>query len=112
MQRFLFFRQHLSPDNENIAAYDFTVNENYWHTRWTKEQIKAMLLEQFHVFWQRETGIERDQLRAVEEAGPLPHAVVISGLRRVGKSTLLAQLAHHLGENSYYYVNLEMTTEN
>ncbi|MFA5179751.1 MAG: ATP-binding protein [Syntrophales bacterium] len=83
------------------------MNENYWHTRWTKEQIKAMLLEQFHVFWRRETGIERSQLHAVEEAGPLPHAVVISGLRRVGKSTLLAQLAHRLGEKQYFYVNFE-----
>jgi predicted AAA+ superfamily ATPase len=65
--------------------------------RWTKEQIKAMLREQFHAFRQRETGIKRDRLRAVEEAGPLPHAVVISGLRRVVKSTLLFQLAHRLG---------------
>ena len=85
--------------------YGFIMNENYWHTRWTKEQIKAMLLEQFHVFWRLETGVERDQLHAVEEAAPLPHAVVISGLRRVGKSTLLAQFAHRLGENQFFYVN-------
>lgn len=98
---------HLLLDNENNLIYDFIMNENYWHTRWTKEQITAMLLEQFHVFWRRETGIERDQLHAVEEAAPLPHAVVISGLRRVGKSTLLAQLAHRLGENQFFYVNFE-----
>jgi uncharacterized protein len=38
---------------------------------------------------------------------PLPHAVVISGLRRAGKSTLLAQFAHRFGEDLFYYVNFE-----
>jgi hypothetical protein len=46
-----------------------------------------MLLEQFKFFWQREIGIERLKLREVEKAMPLPHVIVISGLRRVGKST-------------------------
>ena len=66
-----------------------------------------MLLEQFQAFWQRDTGIERTQLAQIERAAPLPHAVIISGLRRVGKSTLLAQLAHKLGENAFYYINFE-----
>ena len=66
-----------------------------------------MLLEQFQAFWQRDTGIERAQLAEIERAAPLPHAVIISGLRRVGKSTLLAQLAHKLGENAFYYINFE-----
>jgi hypothetical protein len=46
-------------------------------------------------------------LAAIERALPLPHAVVISGLRRVGKSTLLAQFAHRFGEELFYYVNFE-----
>ena len=33
--------------------------------------------------------------------------MVISGLRRVGKSTLLAQFAHRLGEEQFYYINFE-----
>lgn len=66
-----------------------------------------MLLEQFQAFWQRDTGIERTQLAEIERVAPLPHAVIISGLRRVGKSTLLAQLAHKLGENAFYYINFE-----
>ena len=37
----------------------------------------------------------------------VPHAVIVSGLRRVGKSTLLAQTAHKLGSNQFYYVNFE-----
>ncbi len=66
-----------------------------------------MLLEQFEAFWQRDTGIERTQLAELERAAPLPHAVIISGLRRAGKSTLLAQQAHRLGEDKFYYVNFE-----
>lgn len=83
------------------------MDENFWRARWSKDQIKAMLLEQMQVFWQRDTGIERSQLAALEQAAPVPHAVVISGLRRVGKSTLLAQLAHRRGQEQFYYVNFE-----
>jgi uncharacterized protein len=66
-----------------------------------------MLLEQFDFFWKRETGILRDRLAAVEQAANLPHAVIVSGLRRVGKSTLLAQAAHKLGKEVFYYLNFE-----
>ena len=83
------------------------MGEYFWKSKWSKEQIKAMLLEQFQTFWQRDTGIEREQLKEIEHAANLPHAVIISGLRRVGKSTLLAQLAHRIGSNQFYYVNFE-----
>lgn len=83
------------------------MNENHWLGRWSYDQRRAMLLEQFQAFWRRETGIEREQLAALERAAALPHAVIISGLRRAGKSTLLAQLAHRLGEHAFYYVNFE-----
>ncbi|MBN1180205.1 MAG: ATP-binding protein [Anaerolineae bacterium] len=83
------------------------MNENLWKARWTREQIKAMLLEQFQAFWRRDIGIERTQLAEIEQAALLPHAVIVSGLRRVGKSTLLAQLAHRLGEDRFYYLNFE-----
>lgn len=69
--------------------------------------MRAMLLEQFQAFWRRDTGIERTKLAELERAAPLPHAVIISGLRRAGKSTLLAQLAHRMGEDKFYYVNFE-----
>ena len=83
------------------------MNENNWKFKLSKDQIKAMLLEQQQAFWQSETGVERRRLGEIERALPLPHAVVISGLRRVGKSTLLAQFAHRLGEERFYYVNFE-----
>lgn len=87
--------------------YYFIMNENYWKTRWSNDQIKAMLLEQFEAFWKSDTGIPRDRLADVVQASALPHAVIVSGLRRVGKSTLLAQLAHKLGKHAFYYLNFE-----
>jgi predicted AAA+ superfamily ATPase len=83
------------------------MNENSWESKFSKDQIKAMLLEQKQAFWQREIGVERERLGEIERAMHLPHAVVISGLRRVGKSTLLAQFAHRLGEERFYYINFE-----
>jgi predicted AAA+ superfamily ATPase len=83
------------------------MNENSWKSRWNKELIKAMLLEQMQAFWQRDTGIVRTQLAEIEMAKGLPHAVIVSGLRRAGKSTLLAQMAHHLGIDQFYYINFE-----
>jgi predicted AAA+ superfamily ATPase len=83
------------------------MNENSWKSRWSQDQVKAMRLEQFDSFWKRETGIPRDRLAAVEQAANLPHAVIVSGLRRVGKSTLLAQMAHKLGKEAFYYLNFE-----
>ena len=83
------------------------MSENNWQSRWSNQQIRAMLLEQFDSFWQRDTGIKREKLREVEQAVSAPQAVIISGLRRVGKSTLLAQIAHQLGKEAFYYINFE-----
>jgi hypothetical protein len=83
------------------------MNENSWLAKWSRDQVRALLLEQFQAFWQRDTGVERTQLRELERAAPLPHAVIVSGLRRAGKSTLLAQMAHQIGEDKFYYVNFE-----
>jgi predicted AAA+ superfamily ATPase len=94
-------------DNENYLMYHFIMNENSWKTRWSKDQIKAMLLEQFNSFWERDTGVPREKLAEVEHASNMPHAVIVSGLRRVGKSTLLAQKAHNLGRDTFYFLNFE-----
>jgi predicted AAA+ superfamily ATPase len=83
------------------------MTENFWKSRWTKDQIKSMVLEQFQFFWELETGVPRSQLAEVEQAGKAPHAVIVSGMRRVGKSTLLAQMAHRLGKERFYYINFE-----
>jgi predicted AAA+ superfamily ATPase len=87
--------------------YYFSVSENYWEPKWTTDQVRALLLEQYDSFWGRETGIPRSRLADLEKVAKLPHAVIISGLRRVGKSTLLLQMAHKLGKDSFYYLNFE-----
>jgi predicted AAA+ superfamily ATPase len=61
----------------------------------------------FDSFLEKERGIQRTQLKIVEQAAALPHAVIVSGLGRVGKSTLLAQKAHTLSKESFYYLNFE-----
>ena len=83
------------------------MNEMNWKSKWSRDQIKAILLEQFDAFWQYDTGTVRTQLAKIEQAAALPHTVIISGLRRVGKSTLLAQMAHKLGQTQFYYLNFE-----
>ena len=100
-------KQIVFIDNENYLMYHFIMNENYWKSRWSKDQIKAMLLEQFDSFWKRDIGIPRERLTEVEQAKNIPHAVIVSGLRRVGKSTLLAQMAHKFGRDAFYYLNFE-----
>lgn len=83
------------------------MNENNWNLKWSRDQIKAMLLEQFNAFWRFDLGTVRTQLSSIKQAAELPHAVIISGLRRAGKSTLLAQMAHQLGQTQFYYLNFE-----
>ena len=87
--------------------YYFTMNESNWKTKWSRDQIKAMLLEQANAFCHVDLGTVRTQLSKVIQAAALPHAVIVSGLRRVGKSTLLAQMADQLGQEAYYYLNFE-----
>ncbi len=90
-----------------VSVYDFIMNENQWKNQWSHDQLRAMLFEQFDSFWEREPGIQRSALDTVEKAAALPHAVIISGMRRVGKSTLLVQIAQNIGIDNFYYLNFE-----
>lgn len=83
------------------------MSEINWKTKWSRDQIKATTLEQFEVFWRYETGMIRTQLSKLEQTDALPHAIIISGLRWVGKSTLLAQRAYQMGQGQFYYLNFE-----
>lgn len=87
--------------------YYFIMNENNWKFKWSRDQIVAMLIEQFDAFWQFDLGTVRTQLSSLTQAAGLPHAVIVSGLRRAGKSILLAQMAHQLGNQTFYYLNFE-----
>ena len=69
--------------------------------------LQAILREQWQEFWTMDYGIEREQLQTLKKMSPNPYVVIVSGFRRTGKSTLMRQLAQHLGKESFYYVNFE-----
>ena len=58
----------------------------------TKELIKEILTEQYKKINSKEFGIERAVLTQIETKIQLPHILIISGIRRCGKSTLLKQI--------------------
>lgn len=73
-----------------------------------KDLLKTLLLDQLGQFKTKELGVEREKLIQIEKYISSAYAVVISGLRRVGKSTLLAQIASKFyPEDDYYFVNFE-----
>ncbi|HCH59271.1 MAG: hypothetical protein UX80_C0002G0030 [Candidatus Amesbacteria bacterium GW2011_GWA2_47_11b] len=73
----------------------------------TKDLLSSVLKEQFEAFQSRDLGIEREVLDQLGDIVATPQITVITGLRRVGKSTLLAQLASKYLDGEYYFVNFE-----
>ena len=72
--------------------------------------LKPLLKEQTYEFQTKDLGIEREQLQQILKLKENPFAIIVSGLRRVGKSTLLTQAVKKLyGEDEYYYVNFDDT---
>jgi len=75
-----------------------------------KALLKEIILEQEQSRKAVENGIPRGALNVVSKHIALPHAVVISGIRRCGKSTLLNQIADNFykqGRQGIYYLNFE-----
>lgn len=71
------------------------------------ELLKEIVIEQQKVLETRPVGIERNGLEQLKEYFTLPHVVIIAGIRRAGKSTLLSQIQHSLQPNGAYYFNFE-----
>jgi len=72
------------------------------------EQIKIILVEQREFMLKKEFGIERNILQEVDKKIRLPHVIVLTGLRRGGKSTLLRQIIKkYYSDNNFYYINFE-----
>lgn len=70
--------------------------------------MRALLLEQREEIRGKDLGTERQKLADITLYKDTPFPIVISGLRRAGKSTLLAQLAHKFySGDDYFYVNFE-----
>lgn len=74
----------------------------------SEEQIKEILVMQRKTILNKKYGIERTVLKEVETKIKLPHVIVLTGLRRSGKSTLLRQLIKkHYHDEDFYYINFE-----
>ena len=74
----------------------------------SEDEIKEILVRQREAILSKELGIERGVIAEIESKIKLPHVVVLTGLRRSGKSTILRQLIkkHHKDED-FYYINFE-----
>jgi len=65
--------------------------------------IQEIVLDQLELFKRKDKGTEREI--DFEKCMKLPHIVVISGIRRCGKSTLLKQITEKY--DTFYYVNFD-----
>lgn len=72
------------------------------------EHLKEILVGQREKFLKKSFGVERTILREIRQKMRLPHVVVITGLRRSGKSTLLRQITKtYYRDTDFYYVSFE-----
>lgn len=72
-----------------------------------KDVIKQVVLEQENANKIATVGIEREQLALIDSLVPLSHVVIISGVRRCGKSTLMRQILKKHYEDNIYFVDFE-----
>lgn len=72
-----------------------------------KARLREIVLEQDQERKTLDTGIPRTALTVTSSHAALPHAVVVSGVRRCGKSTLLDQVIGLLYPQGVYYLNFE-----
>ena len=72
-------------------------------------ELKNIILEQEKVIKELDLGTARTQLATVEKYITNQQVVVITGIRRGGKSTLLAQIMHKFYPHGHdvYYLNFE-----
>ena len=74
----------------------------------SKDKLKQILVEQRERLLKVPLGVEREVLSIIEKKRKLPHIVVITGLRRCGKSTLLRQIIKKFySDTDFYYINFE-----
>lgn len=72
------------------------------------DNIRTALIEQQEEFLKKDLGTQRNILSEITVYKDTPYPVIISGLRRSGKSTLLAQLAHKFYPGKeYFFINFE-----
>ncbi len=72
-----------------------------------KSLLKEIVLEQEKDRQDIDAGIPRAALSVALRHATLPHAVVVSGVHRSGKSTLLNQIISNIYKKGVYYFNFE-----
>lgn len=73
-----------------------------------KEELKGIIIEQNDYFLKKSDSVLREKFEKIIELKELPHIIIISGLRRAGKSTLLEQVKNKLYSNAKIaYLNFE-----
>ncbi len=69
-----------------------------------KQLLKEIALEQSKKLEALSAGVAREKMAKVLQYALLPHTVIITGMRRTGKSTLLAQIIkNHYRAEAYYF---------
>ena len=71
------------------------------------ERLSSVLREQYETFSNADLGTPREILPEITAGLATPKIMVITGLRRVGKSTLLAQIAQAQLSDNFFFVNFE-----
>jgi predicted AAA+ superfamily ATPase len=72
-----------------------------------KRQLKEIVVQQREELKEKDRGIERESLGEIRKYLKIPHVVIISGVRRSGKSTLLTQIMSEWFDEQFYYLNFE-----
>lgn len=90
--------------NEQKSVTMFIVNEQ---TMLNRSFLKEIVLEQKQEFLNLPRGIPRDRLEDLSKVFNTPQVIIIQGVRRCGKSTLLMQLLDTLSKPEINYLNFE-----
>lgn len=72
-----------------------------------KSVLRQVILEQASTKNSLSIGLAREQLKAIHSLISLPHAIIISGVRRCGKSTLLRQILKKHYQEELFFVDFE-----
>lgn len=73
----------------------------------TREQLKKVIIPQNIHFTKYEESVPRAILPEIRKLAATPHVLIITGLRRAGKSTLLKQINETLYSSKSTYLNFE-----
>lgn len=72
-----------------------------------KKILKELIIAQTESLQDSDLGISREKINSIKSFFNLPHAIIIAGIRRVGKSTLLRQIMKNFYKENCYYFSLE-----